>query len=92
MCQFELSDGLCLGVVLEGSILVLLGEVSVVAFVVFPWMFHVQGRGVSFLGFFGCVLWLSIDDVWVVVSLLSDCSFGSDDSERSFSGFFHCAP
>ena len=59
MHQFELSDGLCLGVVPENSILVLFNEVSVVAFVAFPQMFLVQGHffsgGISersFSGFF----------------------------------------
>ena len=92
MCQFGLSGGLRLGIVPADPILVLLDEVSMVAFVVSPQVFHVQGRVVFFPGFLGCVPWLFANDVCVVIFLSSGHSFGSGDQERSLSGFLHCAP
>ena len=87
MRQFELSNGLRPGIVPEGSILVLLDEVSVVAFVVFPWPFHVLGQRVSFLGFVGCVLWLSVDDVVSIEFGSFGRSSCSCDREGLGSGF-----
>ena len=79
---------MCLGIVSEDSILVLLGEVS---FVASSRAFHVQGREVSFSGFFHCVPWpLLVDDVLIEFGL-SGWEFCSCDQEDLKSGFHGCA-
>ena len=91
MRQFGLSDGLYLVIVPEDPILVLLGEVSVVSFIAFSRVSHVQGWEVSFSGFFHCVPWsLLVDDVSIEFGLSGWKSRSCDRGDPE-SGFLGCA-